>query len=151
MNSGLETRLRKYMNGPAKRMAFLATVDVEAGSVPEVRPISLMECDWRFYLATTKNSRKAKELLSFPKAAVLVHLRDEKHSGYLRMTGKIEIIEDLDLRRTVTQATKYPVDHHGGVASPTFFFARINPDRVEFMEPGEDVATDVTRDFESES
>jgi general stress protein 26 len=148
MNLELQERIRKYFGGARKLVGYLATVNTDAGYVPEVRPISFMECDWCFYLATWTNSRKAKELLRFPKAAALIPLRSDKYSGYLRMIGRVEIIEDTDIRQKVADTSGYPINSHwNGVSDPTLLFARIISERVEFMEPGEDVAKDITAEF----
>lgn len=149
MEAALENKLRRCLGAARKHVAYLATVDAGAGHAPEVRPVSLMEYDWRFYLATRTDSRKAKEMTAHPKAAALVHLRSEKHSGYLRLTGVVEKIDDASLRREVVEISGYPIAHLGGkdADDPVVFFARIIPDRVEFLEPGEETAVDVTSSF----
>lgn len=148
MNPDLENKIRQYTGGAHKMVASLATIDVMAGTIPEIRTITLMECDWRFFFATNRDSRKAKELSTCPKAAALVHLRDEKYSGYLRLTGTIQVIEDIKSRREVAETSQYPIDHHWkGFDDPNLWLARIVPDRVEFIAPGEDVATDITAEF----
>ena len=148
MDATLGNKLRRCLGAARKHVAYLATVDVDAGHAPEVRPVSLMERDWRFYIATRADSRKAREMSEHPKAAALVHFRDEKHSGYLRLTGGVEKVDDASLRREVVEASKYPITHLGtGADDPAVFFARIVPYRIEFMEPGEETAVDVTSSF----
>lgn len=148
MKSELETKLRKCLAGAHKVVAYLATVDSDRGYAPEVRTISLMEQEWKFFIATSQNSRKANELIKHPKAAALVHLRDENYSGYLRITGTVKPIQDQDVRKNIAEFTGYPINKlFSGYDDPSLYFARIIPDRVEFMAPGEDVASDVTNEF----
>ena len=148
MKSELEIKLRKCLAGAHKVIAYLATVDSDRGHVPEVRPISLMEQEWKFFIATCQNSRKAQELMKHPKAAALVHFRDENYSGYLRITGVVKPIQDRVARKNIAEFSGYPINKlFSGYDDPALYFARIIPDRVEFMAPGEDVATDVTDEF----
>jgi len=148
MHNELEKKIRHYLNGARKSVAYLATIDTDAGNIPEIRTMTLLECDWHFYIATGTGSRKARELSKYPKTAVLVPLRDEKYCGYLRMTGTIQLMTDSETIRAITERSEYPINcHWKGVNDPDLFFVQIIPDRVEFMAPGEDVATDVTSEF----
>lgn len=149
MRPELEFKIRQYLNGERKMVCYLATVDAEAGYIPEIRTITLMECDWRFYIATDLASRKSREMTTYPKAAVLVHLRDDQYVGYLRLTGSVEPIIDVEVRRMVAETVEYPISRYwkGGFNDPNLFFAQIKPTRVEFMAPGEHVTTDITAEF----
>lgn len=148
MRPELESKIRQYLNGERKMLCYLATVDADAGYIPEIRTMTLLECDWHFYIATSSDSRKTREMLNYPKAAFLVHLRDEKYVGYLRLTGSVKPITDIGTRQKVAETTKYPIDcRYQGYSDPNLFFAQISPYRVEFMAPGEDVASDITAEF----
>lgn len=148
MIDGLEQRVRGYFENSHKLTAYLATVAREREFSPEVRPVSLMEHYWRFYLASGVDSRKVQEMASHPKAAVLVPFRDKGFSGYLRITGEIKVVTDLEQRRQVATHSGYPIEAHwGSVAAPGLWFAELLPSRVEFMAPGEDLATDITESF----
>jgi general stress protein 26 len=148
MKPELENRLRQCFGGARKVVSYLGTVDPDRNFAPEVRPVTMMEWDWRFFIATSQASRKAHELMAHPKVAALVHFRTEKYSGYLRITGTVEPVLDEATRRAAAEVSGYEIGKYwNGYSDPTLYFARIVPDRVEFMEPGEDVATNVTAEF----
>ncbi len=129
MREDLEVKMRRYVKSTGTAVAYLGTVDAAAGFVPELRPITLMIHDWRFYLATDAKSRKAIELAKHPKATVLVHLRDAECSGYLRLTGIVKPTADLDRRQSVSRSTRYSIEKYWtSVGDPSLFFGEIMPD-----------------------
>jgi general stress protein 26 len=142
MGATFSPELKKYMT--PKMTAYLATVNADANFLPEVRPVSLMEHEGRFYIATGASSRKAKEMQRHPFASALVHFRDNQYSGYLRIVGRVEVVLTPEKRAVIAGATGYPVVHFWKTYdNPEIFFAEIKPLRVEFMKPGDDDAVEV--------
>ncbi|OGR95004.1 MAG: hypothetical protein A2V88_09980 [Elusimicrobia bacterium RBG_16_66_12] len=90
MNPELEAEIRSFFPHPRRAISCLATVDAARGFSPEARPVTLFEMDWSFYMATSSETRKAREMTAHPKAAALVMFRNENHSGYLRICGRVE-------------------------------------------------------------
>lgn len=116
--------------------------------LPEVRPVTLMEHGWRFFIATSTDSRKAQEMSAHPKAAALVHFRDGEYSGYLRIAGRVEVISSAETRQAVAEATGYPIQKYWETYDhPGLYFAEILPVRMELMIPGEQDARDISSEF----
>ncbi|MDA8244744.1 MAG: pyridoxamine 5'-phosphate oxidase family protein [Elusimicrobia bacterium] len=149
MKQELNEELRKRFNGKHKTVAHLATVDAEAGYAPEIRTMTLLEDDWRFYIASSVSDRKVRELRRHPLAAFLVYFHDGKNAGYLRVTGSVEAVPDTRARNRIAEKAEYPLACRwkGGAASPELYFARIVPKRVEYLRPGEERAANVTPEF----
>lgn len=142
MGAAFNRELKKYMT--PKMTAYLATANADADYLPEVRPVSLMEHDGHFYIATGAGSRKAKEMQRHPFASALVHFRDNQYSGYLRIAGRVETVMSPEKRAVIAEATGYPVLHYWQrYDNPELFFAEIKPLRVEFMKPGDNDAVEV--------
>lgn len=148
MNPKLEAEIRSFFPQPRRAVACLATVDAERGFSPEARPVTLFEQDWRFYMATGASTRKAREMSAHPKVAALVMFRNENHSGYLRICGRVEPVDDFAERKRVADAAGYDLKSRWkGADDPGLAFVRIAPERVEYMRPGDDDAKDVTADL----
>ena len=149
MELELDEELRRQFNNKHKVIAHFATVDAGNGYAPEIRPMTLLEDGWRFYIATSVSSRKAKEMVSHPKAAFLVYFHDGKNAGYLRVTGKLQTVTDAVTRDKIVKAAAYPLECRwkGGAADPNLYFTRIIPERAEYLRPGEDESKDISREF----
>ena len=145
MNPELETEIRGFFPTPHKATACLATADAARDFAPEVRPVTVMERDWLFYVATTARTRKAREMAAHAKAAILIMFRKDGCSGYLRVAGNAEPVDDVAARKGIADAVSYRLENHWkGPDDPDLAFIKIVPERVEFMRPGEDDAKDVT-------
>ena len=138
--------IRDHLSKLQHPSAFLATVD--AAGAPQVRPVTLMFCQDKFYLATGTSSRKARQIKNNPQVELVTILPEGDVSGYIRVMGKAERITDTTLMKTVTSSCAYPVEQYWkGVDDPEFFFLAIIPERVEYMKPGRYVAKEVTDEF----
>lgn len=126
--------------------SFLATVD--NSGAPQVRPVTLMVYDDSFYLATSRSTRKARQIVDDNRVEFVTPFSEEGHGGYLRVMGLVQPISDLALMGKITDATSYPVTvYWRGVDDPDFFLFRVNPLRVEYMKPGDNDAAEVTDEF----
>ena len=126
--------------------AFLATLDSHGS--PQVRPVTVMHYAGRFYFATARSSRKAKQIATDGRVEFVTTFSEGGNSGYLRVQGVAAEIRDFHLARKVTTACSYPVSNYWlGVEDPDFFFIGIAPERIEYMKPGENDAVEVTNEF----
>ena len=66
MNPELEAEIRSFFPHPHRAIAVLATLAAERGFSLEARPVTLFELDWRFYVATGRATRKAREMAAHP-------------------------------------------------------------------------------------
>lgn len=127
-------------------VAFLATIDVQG--FPQVRPLTLMSYGKHFYLATSTSSRKAMQITRDDRIEFVSLLPRDGSTGYLRVMGHAKRVMDPTLARTVTETCGYPVDKYWeGVEDKDFFLMRVEPERIEYMRPGEFEAIEVTHDY----
>lgn len=143
-------KLRNQITKP-KYTCYLATLNATKnfGMVPELRPVSLMIWNWRFFIATSVKSRKAQEIIKQPMVSFLVPLQRDGFNGYLRVAGATSQISDPSFGDEVGRETGYPITKYWeqGGKDQDLFFAEIKPIRIEFMDPGEHEAIDITADF----
>ena len=148
MNPELEAEIRSFFPHPHRAIAVLATLAAERGFSPEARPVTLFELDWRFYVATGRATRKAREMAAHPEVAALAMFRKESYSGYLRICGRAEPVDDFAQRKRIADAAGYDLAvRWKGAGDPELSFFGISPARIEYMRPGDDDAQDVTADL----
>jgi len=126
-------------------IAFFATVDRQGQ--PRVRPLNLMVTPAGFYVATSRQSRKVAEMAQNNLVECVTLFPTEEGTGYLRIAGPALEVKGREKRRTIEE-TQYPVQKYwSSVEDPDFAVYRIDPQRVEYIRPGEDDPMDVTPDF----
>lgn len=145
MNNNILNEIKLLLAAQQIPIAFLATLD--ATGHPRVRPVTLMVTPRGFYVATSRKSRKASEIQGHNNVEWVTLLPGESGTGYLRFAGSTREVEGEEKRSTVEE-NDYQVDMYWeGVDDPDFVVFRVEPQRVEYIRPGEDSAMDVTRIF----
>jgi general stress protein 26 len=145
MNQESLNEIKLLLAAKERPVVFLATVDSEGK--PRVRPLNLMSTPRGFYIATSRKSRKIRELKSSDAVEMVTIFPTEKGTGYLRIAGKAKEVKGQEKRSTIEE-THYPVEKYwNGVDDPDFMVLRIDPERVEYIRPGEDDPMDVTATF----
>ncbi len=149
--SQLATEIRGFFSKPHKAIAYFATVDAARGFAPEVRTMTLMEADWRFYVATGVRTRKVREIAAHTKVAALVPFQGGGFSGYLRICGTAEPLTAIAEIKRIAEHAAYDLTCHWkeGPRDPNLAFLRIVPERIEYLRPGEDNAQDVTAELKT--
>ncbi len=146
MSESVLQEMRSRLARLDRPRAFLASLS-ESGA-PQVRPVTLMLTGGRFYFATSRSSRKAKQIAIDGRVEFVAPFCEGSYNGYLRVQGLAREIRDPKIAEQVTHACGYPVTQYwSGVEDPDFFFFEVSPQRVEYMKPGDESATDVTSEF----
>lgn len=146
MNELMLEEMRSRLAELNRPQAFLATLS-DSGA-PQVRPVTLMIDGNRFYFATARSSRKAKQIAIDGRVEFVTTFCESGCSGYLRVQGVAREIRDLKLVERITMACHYPVlEYWKGTDDPDFFFFEVTPQRVEYMKPGAESAVEVTNEF----
>jgi len=115
---------------------------------PQVRPVTLMFDDGRFYFATSRTSDKAAQILRDDRLEFVTVFSEGGYSGYLRVCGHGQVISDREVVERVTTQHEYPVrEYWTGLDDPDFFFFRVAPTRVQYLKPGDERAVEVTDEF----
>jgi general stress protein 26 len=145
MKQNILSEIKLLLAAEERPVIFLATKD-EAGN-PRVRPVSLMSTPRGFYIGTSRKSRKAAEIIEHNCIEWVTLFPTDLGTGYLRLAGRAQEIDGEEKRQAVSE-TGYPVDEYwDGVSDPDFVVFRIQPNRVEYIRPGENDALDVTETF----
>jgi len=145
MNSENLAEIKLLLAAKERPVAFLATVNQQGQ--PRVRPLNLMVTPKGFYLATSRKSRKVAELAVHQAVECVTIFPTEDGTGYLRIAGEAVEVRGAEKKRAVEE-TQYPVKKYWkGVSDPDLAVFRIEPQRVEYIRPGEDDPMDVTPHF----
>ena len=148
MEENILGEIKLLLAAQEQPIAFLATI-TETDD-PRVRPVTLMITPQGFYVATSRQSRKAAEINHHHCVEWVTLLPAEGGTGYLRFAGQAKEVEGSE-KRGVVEENHYPVDKYWkGVDDPDFVVFRIEPQRVEYIRPGENDARDVTETFRDE-
>ncbi|MBI5242404.1 MAG: hypothetical protein HY922_01815 [Elusimicrobia bacterium] len=87
-------------------------------------------------------------MAAHPEVAALVMFRKGDDSGYLRICGRAEPVDDYAERKRIADAAAFSLEYRWkGASDPNLSFVRIAPERIEYMRPGDDGAKDVTVDL----
>lgn len=118
----------------ASQCVYLATVENDQ---PRVRPVSLLDIDRKFWVATGRRSAKARQMLRNPNVEFCLPLTETCGTGYLRVAGMASIEGDPDVRKTIGDQIPFLREFWTGPDDPNFALFRITRVEVEYLKPGE--------------
>ena len=113
---------------------MLATVDADG---PRVRPVTLIDHDGAYWIETGTASAKVAQIRDNPKIELCLVFTEGENSGYVRLSGRAEIVKDAAIRERISSHTKFFADYWRGPEDPSFALLRIKPSTIEYMRPGE--------------
>jgi uncharacterized pyridoxamine 5'-phosphate oxidase family protein len=116
------------------QMVDLATAE---GDQPRLRPMTLIYMDKHFYFATGSNDNKTKQLQANPKAEFCMLIKNESNSGYVRGSGKMQIVTEQTLRKAVADFAVFLYDYWKDAADPDFVLFELLLSDLRYMKPGE--------------
>ncbi|MDD5220053.1 MAG: pyridoxamine 5'-phosphate oxidase family protein [Candidatus Bipolaricaulis sp.] len=113
---------------------YLATSE---GEQPRVRPVTLLNIDQKFWIATGMRSAKARQMRHNPNVEFCLPLGAEGDSGYLRIAGLAESVTEPEIRETIGKQIPFLQEFWSGSDDPQFALFRITHIEVEYLRPGE--------------
>ncbi|MBU0595386.1 pyridoxamine 5'-phosphate oxidase family protein [Candidatus Bipolaricaulota bacterium] len=113
---------------------YLATAE---GDQPRVRPVTLLDIDKKFWIATSPRSAKARQILRNPSVEFCIPLSEECGNGYIRIAGVAAIVSDPAVRTKIGEKIPFLKEHWSGSDDPSFCLIRITRVEVEYLKPGE--------------
>jgi len=116
---------------------YLATAE---GDQPRVRPVSLLNIDQKFWIATGTRSAKARQMLRNPNVEFCLPLTEECGNGYVRVAGIASIISNQETRSAVGSKIPFLSEYWSGADDPGFCLIRITRVEIEYLRPGEHTA-----------
>jgi uncharacterized pyridoxamine 5'-phosphate oxidase family protein len=111
---------------------YLATSE---GDQPRVRPVTLLNIDQKFWIATGTRSAKARQMRRNPNVEFCLPL--EGDDGYLRVAGLAASVTDPETREAIGKQVPFLQKFWAGSDDPQFALFRITRVEVEYLRPGE--------------
>lgn len=118
----------------ATQCVYLATAETDQ---PRVRPVTLLDLERKFWIATSPRSGKARQIRRNPNVEFCLPLTQECGQGYVRVSGLAEMEKDDTVRVRIGKQIPFLTQHWTGVDDPNFLLLRITRVEVEYMRPGE--------------
>lgn len=113
---------------------YLATSEAEQ---PRVRPVTLLNIDQKFWIATGTRSAKARQMRRNPNVEFCLPLDTECGNGYLRIAGLATSVTDPETREAIAKEIPFLREFWTGSDDPQFALFRITRVEVEYLRPGE--------------
>jgi len=118
--------------GPGQSV-YLATAE---GDQPRVRPITLLDLEEKFWIATSPRSAKTRQILRNPNVEFCFPLTAEGGQGYIRISGIATVVRDPDVIERIGNQIPFLTEYWTGTQDPDFCLIRITRVEVEYLEPG---------------
>ena len=136
----VNTELRKEAWACLKpvQMIHLATWD---GTHPKVRPVSLIFDDDRFWFCTGSNDAKVEQIEKHPVFEFSLMLEKGESRGTLRCSGDVRIVTDQEEKYRISGRIPFFGQYWDSPEDPTFCLFELLVEDVEFMTPGEMIAS----------
>ena len=113
---------------------YLATAE---GDQPRVRPVTLLNLEEKFWIATSPRSAKARQILRNPNVEFCYPLTADCGNGYIRVSGIATVIRDSEVLERIGNQIPFLTEHWTGPQDPDFSLVRITRVEVEYLAPGE--------------
>ena len=113
---------------------YLATGE---GHQPRVRPVTLLNIDQKFWIATGTRSAKARHMRRNPNVEFCLPLDAECGNGYLRIAGLAASVTDAATREAIGSQVPFLREYWTGRDDPQFALFRITRVEIEYLRPGE--------------
>jgi general stress protein 26 len=132
--STLEIQDEVWRHLKASQCVYLATAEADQ---PRVRPVTLLDIDRKFWIATGTRSAKARQMLRNPNVEFCLPLSEECGAGYVRVAGVANVISDRQIRERIGSKIPFLTDYWSGPDDPSFCLIRITRVEIEYLRPGD--------------
>jgi general stress protein 26 len=113
---------------------YLATVEADQ---PRVRPVTLLNIEQKFWMATGSRSAKARQILRNPNVEFCLPLTETCGTGYVRVAGVATAEKDPETRRRIGDQIAFLREYWSGPDDPNVVLIRITRVEIEYLKPGE--------------
>ena len=113
-------------------MSFATTVDGQ----PDVRFMALVSYEEKYYCVTYKSRPKTQQLMTNPKFAFVVLLEGKGTTGSIRCKGTTEIIDDMDLKKQISEVIPWYSHYWDSYDDPEFILVRLHIKNLILFDPG---------------
>ncbi len=113
---------------------YLATAEADQ---PRVRPVTLLDLEKKFWIATGTRSAKSRQIRRNPNVEFCLPLSAECGEGYVRISGVASEEKDDAVKQSIGRQVPFLEQHWSGVDDPRFSLFRISRVEVEYVRPGD--------------
>ncbi|MFW5748116.1 MAG: pyridoxamine 5'-phosphate oxidase family protein [Chloroflexota bacterium] len=133
------TDLLELVDETARRVIYstLVTHRVDGGISARVMQHFQPDDDLAIWFGTNPNSRKVAELRVNPQATVIFH--DDSETAYVTVSGTVDIIDNLDTRRSMWME-EWRAFFPDGAEGSDYVLLRLAPERVEILNFKREIA-----------
>jgi len=107
---------------------------------PYLRPITLIKRDNTFFIATSVNDAKMKQLRSNKKFEYCFPVKKEQNMGYIRGLGNAEIVTDINIKEEIFNYVPYIKEFWKSSTDENYALVKLIIKQYEYMEPGKFLA-----------
>ncbi len=136
MAKNTDSQIRQEIYSYFKQSQNIIFATCDKGQ-PKVRPMVLFYVDFKFWLVTYRNDAKVFQIEKNSKMEICYLLQEDGQNGYIRATGDVKIINDLDLKSRATEFCYFFDTMFEGASDPDFCLMELDFSSLEFMRPGE--------------
>ena len=142
---GMETWVRKELGNDeeAWRWAMsriagntMIALATQSEDGPRVRPVPAVPFGDQVYVLTSTDDSKIAQLREDPRFEFYVLVKEEKGTGYVRFSGRVDVVEDQDLRRQVSDGSGFIDVYWKGSDDPSMTVLRMGIEAAEVVRPG---------------
>lgn len=112
---------------------YLATAE---GDQPRVRPVTLLNLEEKFWIATSPRSAKARQILRNPNVEFCYPFSEECGTGYIRVSGVATVVRDAEVTDRIGNQVPFLAQYWSGTQDPDFCLIRITRVEIEYLPPG---------------
>ncbi|MBN2461119.1 MAG: pyridoxamine 5'-phosphate oxidase family protein [Candidatus Cloacimonetes bacterium] len=103
---------------------------------PYVRPLTMFQVDSKYLIATGTGDAKVKQITGNPNFELCLEVKEGQSTGSLRLSGNVQLVSDLPLKRKVFQQISFIKDYWDKPEHPGFTLFHLRFRMGEYMAPG---------------
>jgi len=108
---------------------------------PRVRPMTLICKQERLFLATGLRDAKVEQLKTQPYLELYLALKNEAGNGYLRISGKVEPVRQVQTKKEIADFAHFIYDYWEDPANEDYVLYELHAQEWRYLKPGEDLET----------
>lgn len=111
---------------------FYATYD---GTMPRVRPVSLIFHKNRFWFSTGTKNAKVKQIKEHKNSEFCLLIGEGENNGSIRCAGESMVIEDQEMKKELADVMPFFKEFWKDADDPDYTLIEIKVKNVEYLRP----------------
>jgi general stress protein 26 len=105
---------------------------------PRLRPVTLAYLNEKFWITTTSDSEKVKQIKNNPKVEFCwLKQQEENKDIYLRIAGITKIVDNMDTKKKIADQLDFFSYYFKSVEDPNYTLLEIIPEEIEYLKEGQ--------------